>query len=122
MPLGARHQPTHSHKKFTWEDLLSEAYGEFGLHPWDFDQYTMQEYILKRKGLATKELGEWHRARFIAYYAASGNLKKGTKLTDILPLPGERKEKKLKDMKGDELKDWYEKRKELEIKAGLRNG
>ena len=122
MPLEARHRITHSPKKFTWEDLLSEAYGEMGLHPWEFDQYSMQEYILKRKGLATKELGEWHRARFIAYYAASANLKKGTKLTDILPLPGEKKAKTLKDLKGEELKEWFERRKELEIKAGLRNG
>lgn len=92
-----------------------------GLHPWELDQYTLKEFILKRKGIANKELNEWHKIRFLAYYAASGNLKKGTKLTDILPLPGEKKEKTLKDLKGDELKDWFERRKQLEIKAGIRN-
>lgn len=119
MPWEGRQKRTHS-PKFTWEDLLSEAYGEMNLHPWDFDQYSLKDYILKRKGFNNSELNEWHRTRLMCYYAASGNLKKGTKLTDILPLPGDKKT--LKDLKGDELKDWFEKRKELEIKAGIRNG
>ena len=99
---------------------MSEAYGEMNLHPWELDEYTLQQYILKRKGISNKELGEWHRARFIAYYCAGPHLKKGTKITDILPLPGDKK--RLKDLSGDELKEWFEKRKELEIKAGIRNG
>ena len=41
-------------------------------------------------------------------------------MSDLLELPGD--PKRLKDLKGKELKDWYEKRKQLEIKAGLRDG
>ena len=115
---------THSSKQptdiFGWADLLAEAFGELGLHPWELDRYTMSDYIARRKGYQAKDLNEWHRARIIAYYAASGNLKKGTKLQDILPLPGD--PKRLKDLKGESLKEWYEARKQLEIKAGLRDG
>lgn len=69
--------------------------------------------------MAAKEVNDWHRARFLAYYAAGPYLKKGTKISDILPLPGD--PKKLKDLKGSELKDWYERRKAMEIAAGIRN-
>lgn len=90
-----------------------------GLHPWEFERYTFKEYVAKRKGIANIDVNEWHRVRFLAYYAAGPYLKKGTKLTDIFPLPGD--PKTLKDLKGDELKQWFEKRKEAERAAGIRN-
>ena len=112
---------THSNSSpFTWADLLAEAYGELGLHPWEFDLYTMSDYLARRKGYMNKDLNDWHKVRIMSYYSAVGYLKKGTKLTDIIPLPGD--PKRLKDLKGDELKDWFERRKQLEIKAGLRDG
>jgi hypothetical protein len=91
-----------------------------GLHPWELDEYTMDQFVAKRKGFMKRELSEWHRVRFVAYYSAVGYLKKGTKMSDLLELPGD--PKRLKDLKGEELKEWYEKRKQLEIKAGLRDG
>lgn len=87
---------------------MCEALGEMGLHPWELYEYSMLEFISKRKGLGNKELGEWHRARFVAYYAASGNLKKGTKITDILKLPGDKK-----TTKEAVTAEWYKQRKEL---------
>lgn len=81
----------------------------------------MREYVNKRKGFYKAEINHWHRARFMAYYAAGPYLKKGTKITDILRLPDDKKRgKSLKDLNGDELKKWYEQRKELERKAGIR--
>ena len=120
LPLEARHPQTHSSSTFGWDDLKAEAFGEMGLHPWELDHYTMSDYIAKRKGHQAKELTEWHRVRIVAYYAASGYLKKGTKLQDILPLPGDKVMNK--QQKGESLKEWYEKRKALEIKLGLRDG
>ena len=99
---------------------MAEAYGEMGLHPWELDLYTMDDFAARRKGYQQRDLTEWHRARFVAYYSAVGYLKKGTKMSDLLELPGD--PKRLKDLKGEELKEWYEKRKQLEIKAGLRDG
>lgn len=67
-----------------------------------------------------RELNEWHRVRLLAYYCAAPHLKKGTKITDLFPLPGDQVKKTLKDLKGDELKEWYENRKKMEIEAGIR--
>lgn len=117
--LARRYRPTHDPKQFTWDDLLSEAFGELGLHPWDFERYTFREYVARRKGMAARDVSEWHKMRFLAYYAAGPYLKKGTKISDILPLPGD--PKRLKDLKGEDLKEWYERRKEMERAAGLRN-
>ena len=100
--------------------MIAEAYGEMGLHPWELDLYTMDDFAARRKGYQQRDLTEWHRARFVAYYSSVGYLKKGTKMSDLLELPGD--PKRLKDLKGDELKAWYENRKLLEIKAGLRDG
>lgn len=70
--------------------------------------------------MSNADLKLWNIGRFVAYYAAAAYLKKGTKITDILPLPNDEKRRSLKDLTGDELKQWYEKRKQAEIKAGLR--
>lgn len=99
---------------------MSEAYGEFGLHPWELDRYDFKDYVCLRKGRNKRELSEWHRVRLLAYYSAAANLKKGTKITDLFPLPGDKVGKSLKDLKGEELKEWYENRKKMEIEAGIR--
>ena len=81
----------------------------------------MSEFVNKRKGFARLQLHDWHRSRFVAYYAAAPYLKKGTKITDFLSLPGEKKSSsELKNLKGEDFKKWYEDRKELERKAGIR--
>lgn len=74
--------------------MLAEAYGELGLHPWEFYRYTWAEFTAKRKGNADKELREWQRTRLIAYYAAAPHMKKGFKISDIFPLPDEEKKNK----------------------------
>ena len=91
-----------------------------GLHPWEFDRYTLNEFVCKRRGMSNNEIKLWNVARFLAFYSAGPYLKKGTKLTDILPLPGDNTPKRLKDLSGSELKEWYEKRKQAEIAAGIR--
>lgn len=76
--------------------------------------------MARRRGRSQVDLGEWHRTRMLAYFVAAPNLKKGVKMTDLFPLPGDRPDKSLKDMSGQELKEWYEKRKQAEIAAGIR--
>ena len=92
--LPGRVTRTHSDKPLTWYDLLAEAFGEMGLHPWEFDRYTYKEFHAKRKGLSDKELREWQRTRLIAYYAAAPHMKKGFKISDIFPLGDEVKKSK----------------------------
>ena len=99
---------------------MSEAFGELELHPWEFDRYSFSDYVAKRRGKSSNDLNKWHRTRMLSYFVAAPHMKKGVKITDLFPLPGDIKEKTLKDMTGSELKDWYEKRKQAEIKAGLR--
>lgn len=70
--------------------------------------------------MSNSDLKLWNIGRFIAYYASGPYLKKGTKITDILPLPNDERKKTLKDLTGEELKEWYEKRKQAEIAAGIR--
>ena len=102
-----------SHSKYTWADLQKEAYGEMGLHPWELDDYSMQDFFFKRSGLYDRELREWHMVRFLAYYAAGSDLKKGTKLKDILPLPGDT------EHTTESLKERYQRQREKLKAAGL---
>lgn len=87
LPPG-RAAPTHS--EYGWNDLVAEALGEYGMHPWEFYRYTFREFLAKRKGYTEKELREWHRVRVLSFFAASGNLKSGTKIHQLFPLPGDK--------------------------------
>lgn len=83
-------------KPLSWREIRVIAYG-MGLHPWELDEYTMNDFVLRREGYYDKEVEEWRRARFIAYHTVmiSGKMikKKSLKETDLLELPGEKPKK-----------------------------
>jgi hypothetical protein len=39
-----------THSRLSFDELCEEAFGEIGLHPWEFYEYQLYEYVLKRKG------------------------------------------------------------------------
>ena len=39
-----------THSRLSFNDLCEEALGEIGLHPWEFYEYELKDYMLKRKG------------------------------------------------------------------------
>lgn len=94
-----------------------------GLHPWEFDEYTIHEYLLKRKGaikMRRRELQqEFQHFRLLAYYV-------------IAPyLPAKDKKKSLDKLIPDiyeepepekDVKETYLSIKERLRKAGLLNG
>lgn len=66
------------------------------IHPWDFWEYTYEDYILKRDGyyrgqeieLKAKLRTEFTHFRFLAYYTVYPHLKKGAQQkpwTEIVP-------------------------------------
>jgi hypothetical protein len=45
----------------TFDDLCEEAFGEIGLHPWEFYDYSLIEYLQKRKGYNARRKDEYQR-------------------------------------------------------------
>lgn len=93
-----------------------------GLHPWEFDQYTLSDFSAKLKGLSKKrnrELQEhWQQLRIIGYYIISPYLPKSQKHKspfDIVPDIYEKAKSHV------ELKAWYQNQKQLLVKLGLEN-
>lgn len=39
-----------THSRLSFDELCEEAFGELGLHPWEFYEYSLYEFVLKRKG------------------------------------------------------------------------
>lgn len=62
--------PTHS--RLSFNDLCKEAFAS-GLHPWEFYEYTLYEYLLRREGMQLRrrrELQEDYRhVQMLAYYS-----------------------------------------------------
>lgn len=53
---------THSKgKPLTFDDLCAEAFGAMGLHPWELWEYTMGEFLLKRKGHYDARRQQWQQ-------------------------------------------------------------
>ncbi len=103
---GAR---THS-ENYTWDDLKAEAFGEMDMLPWNFYRMTFEEFHLKRKGLFNLRVERLHEVRLICFFAASGNLKKGTRIEQLFPLPGDKNyNKKITAERYKELKSVIEK-------------
>lgn len=106
MRLPGRVTETHSDNPLTWDVLLAEAFGELKLHPWEFYNYSYEEYFLKRKGNLANELIEWQRCRLIAFYSSAPHMKKGFKIEDIFKLPGE-EGKKITKKDIDNIRERY---------------
>ena len=68
--------------------MLSFALGELGLRPWEFYEYSFEEYILSCKGYRGYILGEWDRTRHIMFAVLrAGGAKKIRSVEDVLQLP-----------------------------------
>lgn len=80
-----------THSLLSFNDLCKEAFGS-GLQPWEFYEYTLDEYILRREGLHDKRKSElrelYVHAQMLAYYSVSPYLSKSDKkkpINDIIP-------------------------------------
>lgn len=80
---------TPTHRAITWDEFMAEALGGLNLHPWELWEYTLQEYIWKRRGtndVRRKELREdWILLRHHAFFTLSPYLKKGATMENIIP-------------------------------------
>jgi len=45
----------------TFDELCEEAFGELGLHPWEFYDYSLIEYLQKRKGYSRRRKDDFQR-------------------------------------------------------------
>jgi hypothetical protein len=76
--LPGREGQAHS-DPLSWDDILKEAFGGMGLHPWEFDQYTFNQYLHKRTGWIEEKRKrleqEFENFRVVAYYAIIDKLK-----------------------------------------------
>jgi hypothetical protein len=65
---------------------LKEAFGS-GLQPWEFYEYTLDEYLLRREGIYEKRKSElrelYTHVQMLAYYSVSPYLSKGDKRKPI---------------------------------------
>jgi hypothetical protein len=60
--------------------MCREAFGVLGLHPWEFDEYTLQEYIQRRDGYYAHRRdtmhAEFQHFRVVAYWSVYPDLTK----------------------------------------------
>jgi hypothetical protein len=83
------------------------AFGRLKLKPWEFYNYTFEEFLITVKGFWHQETEEWKRARLIAWAAVAPYQKTQKTPQDWLPLPGEKVESELTYQKALELKEKY---------------
>lgn len=80
------------------------------LRPHELDLYTFVDiwyaYVGRQNDRYESQKAAWEQSRFIAYYAAIGNLKKGTKMTDITTFEWE---KQRGNQKGTHGNKWTKK-------------
>ncbi len=70
--------------------MLSFALGSLGLKPWEFYEYSFEEYSLACKGYRDKSVADWDRTRHIMYAVLKGaGAKKLNSVEDVLGLPGD---------------------------------
>jgi hypothetical protein len=81
--------------KVRWEDILSYAFGEIGLKPWDFYRMTMSEYAIMTNGYFWKRWRPDEYVRLITYKLSS--IFRGKKdalpksIEAFYPLPSDKK-------------------------------
>jgi predicted nucleotide-binding protein (sugar kinase/HSP70/actin superfamily) len=54
-----------THRSLTFDEICEEAFGEIGLHPWEFYEYSLIDYLCKRKGYNRKRKDDYQQ-RLIA--------------------------------------------------------
>jgi hypothetical protein len=101
---------THSQKRpLSFREICEEAFGVLNIHPWDFWNYTFEDYLLKRNGFYNNRdiqlRAEFQNFRLVAYFCVYPHLTKGAKnkpYTDIIPDIYE------KSTKTEDFKQWFE--------------
>jgi hypothetical protein len=50
-----------THSLLTFDELCEEALGEMDMHPWEFYEYSLIEYLQKRKGASRRRKYEYRQ-------------------------------------------------------------
>lgn len=114
MKPAGRLAPTHSKSRpLSFKEICEEAFGVLGLHPWEFWEYTFEDYMLKRKGFFDhrdiKLRADFQHFRLVAYFCVYPHLTKAGKnkpYTEIIPDIYE------KSTKQEDFKKWFEERRQ----------
>jgi hypothetical protein len=67
-----------THSPLSFDELCEEALGEMGMHPWEFYEYSLIEFIQKRKGLNRRRKDDYQRmllASMLPYMKKEDRLK-----------------------------------------------
>lgn len=88
-------RPTRTHRNprpLSFQQICEEAFGVIGLHPWEFWEYTVEDYMIKRKGYFDNRditlRAEFQHYRLVAYFCVYPHLTKAGRqkpYTDIIP-------------------------------------
>lgn len=109
--LPGRGAQTREREPLTFRGILEIALGELHLHPEDFYEYSMEEFVIKVEGMRKAKMEDWYKVRFLAYTVAKPYMK-NQKITpeQFMPLPGDVKTKKgrVAGMSAEERKQWVE--------------
>jgi hypothetical protein len=73
-----------------WQEITELAYGELRLKPWEFDEYTFDDFILTINAKNKAEVNEWQHTRALAYVMAQPYMKKKMSVEQFWPLPGDK--------------------------------
>lgn len=110
--------------RLTFDDLCKEAFGS-GLQPWEFYEYTIDEYLLRREGLKEKRKSElrelYTHVQMQAYYAIAPYLSPSDKRKPISEIIPNIYEEKPAEAKADAKARYKELIKRYQA-AGLLNG
>lgn len=113
--LAGRLAKTHTRRPLSFKEICEEAFGVLNLHPWDFWEYTFEDYLLKRNGFFNnwdiQLRADFQHFRLVAYFCVYPHLTKAAQkkpYTDIIPDIYE------KNIKKEDFQKWFdEKRKEV---------
>lgn len=109
--LAGRLAKTHRAKPLSFKEICEEAFGVLNLHPWEFWEYTFEDYLLKRNGFYDYRRidlkNNLQHFRYVAYWCVYPHLKKTAQnkpWTDIIPDIYD------KSTKPEDTKEWFEER------------
>jgi hypothetical protein len=67
-----------THRQLSFNELREEAFGEIGLHPWEFYEYSVTEFMQKRNGFHRKRKDDYRQmliASMLPYMDKSDRVK-----------------------------------------------
>lgn len=81
-----------THSSLTFDELCEEAFGDIGLHPWEFYEYDLYDYLLKRAGMVKAQRRnlklQFQHVQIAAYYTILPYLEKKDrrkKIDELIP-------------------------------------